>query len=111
MEFNIIPDSEALSRCAWCRGYIDENSEVFGLGVTFKPEADLSQYQSHCIEMELLSEEKSVFMIVSKEGSPASQQGKDGMFMVCSQKCAGQLKKAMEEEVSLGKFFAGVEDG
>ena len=111
MVFNIIPDSEALSRCAWCGGYIDENSEVFGLGVTFKPEADLSPYQSHCIELELLSEEKSVLMIVSREGSSARQQGKDGMFMVCSQKCAGRLKKTLEEEVSLSELFAGVVDG
>lgn len=110
MEFNIIPDKDALSICTWCRKYIDESSEVFGLGIVLRPEADLSQYQSHCIELELLSEEKSVCMIVSKEGSPAKDQGKDGMFMVCSQKCADKLKKTLKEEVWLAKLIADVKD-
>lgn len=110
MEFNIIPDSDALSRCAWCREYIDENAEVFGLGAKLKPGADLSTYQSHCIELELLSEEKSVCMIVSKEGSPAKKEGKDGMFMVCSKKCAGKLKSALQEDLSIGKLFETVKN-
>ena len=108
MDFNIVPDSDALDRCTWCQVHIDENSEVFGIGIKFRPEADLLDYQSHCIELELLSENRSVCMIVSKEGSPAKEQGKDGMFMVCSKKCADQLKKTLEEEVSLAKLVAGV---
>ena len=108
MDFNIIPDSDALDRCTWCQGHIDENLEVVGIGIKFRSEADLSHYQSHCIELELLSENRSVCMIVSKEGSPAKEQGKDGMFMVCSKECADKLRKALDEEVSLAKLVAGV---
>lgn len=108
MEFNIIPDSEALNRCTWCRKYIDETAEVFGLGIVLRPGADLSQYQSHCIELELLSESKSVHMLVTQAGSQAGKEGKDGMFMVCSQECADQLKKTLEEDVSLAELIAGV---
>lgn len=111
MEFGIVPDSDALTGCAWCREHIDDNSEVFGLSVTLRPGADLSQYESHCIELELLSEAKSVHMLVTHEESEARKEGKDGMFMVCSRQCADQLKEALEEEVSLGKLIAGVRDG
>ncbi len=110
MEFGIVPDSDALTRCAWCRAYIDENSEVFGLGVTLRPDTDLSQYESHCIELELLSEAKSVVMLVTQKASQARKEGKDGMFMVCSQKCADRLKETLAEDLSLGKLIAGVKD-
>lgn len=110
MEFHIIPDSDALSRCAWCRKHIDENSEVFGLGAKLKPGIDLSSYQSHCIELELPSEEKSVCMIVNTEGSAAKKDGKDGMFMVCSKKCAGNLKRALEEDLSSAKLFESLQN-
>jgi hypothetical protein len=108
MEFYIIPDSEALSQCAACRGHINETSEVFGLGVKLKPEVDLSEFETHCIEIDLVSEEKSVYMMVTARGSEAKEDGKDGMFLACSESCAKQLKQVLEKEVSMGKLFETV---
>ena len=56
MEFNIIPDKEAMSKCAWCHNHISDGMEVFGAGAKLKPDADLSEYESHCIQIELVSE-------------------------------------------------------
>ena len=49
MEHFIIPDEEALSKCAWCQGKIDEFTEVFGFGAKLKPDVDLTEFESHCI--------------------------------------------------------------
>ena len=108
MEFSIIPDKEALSRCAWCQSRIYDDMEVFGFGAKLKPDIDLSEYESHCIEIGLVSEEKPVYMIVTAEGSEAKSEGKDCMFLVCSEGCAKKLKKVLEKEISSGKMFKTV---
>ena len=50
MEFYIIPDEEALSMCTWCQSHIIDHMEVLGLGAKLKPDADLSEYENHCIQ-------------------------------------------------------------
>jgi hypothetical protein len=59
MEYDIIPDDEALSKCTWCRSHIDDQMEVLGLGAKLRPDLDLSEYESHCIQIGLVSEEKA----------------------------------------------------
>ncbi len=108
MEYYIIPDKEALSQCTACRGHINELTEVFGLGVMLKPDVDLSEFESHCIEIDLVSDEKPVYMMVTAQGSEAKNDGKDGMFLVCSEDCGKKLKKVLEKEISLGKMFETV---
>ena len=108
MEFYIIPDKEALSQCAWCGSKIDDYMEVFGFGAKFKPDFDLSEYESHCIQIDLVSEEKPVYMMVTVEGSDAKKDGNDGMFLVCSEGCGNKLKKVLEKEISVGKIFESV---
>ena len=105
MEFSIIPDKEALSRCAWCQNRIYDDMEVFGFGAKLKPDVDLSEYESHCIQLDLVSEEKPVYMMVSAQDSEAKREGKDCMFLVCSEACGKKLKDVLEEEISLGKMF------
>jgi hypothetical protein len=108
MEFDIIPDKEALGRCAWCESHINDTMEVFGLGAKLKPDIDLSEYESHCIEIDLVSKEKSVYTMVTAQGSEARNDGKDCMFLVCSEECGKNLKNILEKEISLGKMFKDV---
>ena len=105
MDYFIIPDSEALGQCAWCANKINDYMEVFGFGVKFKSNVDLSEYESHCIQIDLVSEEKPVYMMVTVKGSDAKNDGNDGMFLVCSEDCGIELKKVLEKEISLGKLF------
>ncbi len=105
MEFSIIPDKEALSRCAWCQNRIYDDMEVFGFGAKLKPDVDLSEYESHCIQLDLVSEEKPVYMMVTAQDSEAKREGKDCMFLVCSEACGKKLKDVLEKEISLGKMF------
>ena len=109
MEFYIIPDEEALSQCTWCRSQITDHMEVLGLGAKLNPSADLSEYESHCIEINLVSEERPLYMMVSARGSEAKVKGNDCMFLLCSEECAEKLKDVLEKEISLGKMFQTVQ--
>ena len=108
MEYDIIPDDEALSKCTWCRSHIDDQMEVLGLGAKLRPDLDLSEYESHCIQIGLVSEEKPVYMMVTAPGSEARNNGNEGMFLVCSEGCGKKLKNVLEKEISLGKMFETV---
>ena len=111
MEFHIIPDEEALSKCAWCQSHITDHMEVLGLGAKLKPDVDLSEYESHCIQTGLVSEEKPIYMMVTAQGSQARNNGNDCMFLVCSEGCGKKLKSVLEKEISLGKMFETVQYG
>ncbi len=110
MEFYIIPDGEALNKCTWCQSHIRDHMEVFGLGAKLKPDVDLSEFESHCIQIDLVSEEKPVYMMVTAQGSEAKNDGKDCMFLVCSESCGKKLKTVLEKGISLGKMFETVQD-
>jgi len=109
MEFNIIPDEEALSRCAWCQSHISDDIEVFSAGAKLKPNVDLSEYENHCIQIDLISEEKPIYMMVTAQGSEAKRDGKDCMFLFCSEECGKKLKNVLEKEISLGKMFGTIQ--
>jgi hypothetical protein len=109
MEFNIIPDEEAMSKCAWCQNHIIDDMEVFGAGAKLKPDVDLSEYEGHCIRIGLVSEEKPIYMMVTAQGSEAKKDGKDCMFLFCSEECGKKLKNVLDKEISLGKMFGTVQ--
>ena len=110
MKHYIIPDKEALGQCAWCASQINDNMEVFAFGAKFNSDIDLSDFESHCIQISLVSEEKPVYMMVTVQGSEAKNEGNDGMFLVCSEKCGQKLKHVLEKEIALGKMFNAVQD-
>lgn len=109
MEIPIIPDKEALSKCAWCQNEINDHMEVLGLGAKLNPDTDLSEYESHCVQIVLVSEEKPVYMMVTAQGSEARNNGNDCMFLICSERCSKNLKSVLEKEISLGKIFETVQ--
>jgi hypothetical protein len=110
MKYYIIPDKEALGQCAWCANQINDHMEVFGFGAQFKSNVDLSEFESHCIQIDLVSEGKPVYMMVSVQGSEAKNEGNDGMFLVCSENCGKKLKHGLEQEIAIGKMFKAVQD-
>lgn len=110
MEFSIIPDQDALSKCTWCQNHISDYTDAFGIGATLKPKIDLADYQAHCIEISLGAEDKPVCMLVTPEGSEAKADGHDGMFLVCSEPCGKRLKAAVKNEIASGEFFDSIQD-
>jgi hypothetical protein len=41
MEFNIIPDEDALGTCTWCDRRIGESAEVFAVDARLRPKVNL----------------------------------------------------------------------
>ena len=105
MRYDIVPDEDALGRCAWCRNPVSEHADVFGAGVTFKPGVDLSAYEGHCIQIGLVAEEKPVHLLVTLAGSEAKQEGSDGMLLFCSEACGNDFKRVLEKEIKIGRMF------
>jgi hypothetical protein len=105
MEYPIVPDEDALEKCAWCRKKISDDMEVFGMGVGLKPGVDLADYEGHCIQLHLVSNEKPFFMLVTTQESEAKKEGNDGVFLLCCEACGSQLKTTLEKEISIGKIF------
>ncbi len=105
MNVKIIPDEEGLSKCAWCHKYISDDVEVFGSGATLTQDIDLSEYEGFCIQINLVSEEKPIYMMVTAEGSDAKNDGNDAMFLFCSEECGQKLKTVLDKEISLGMML------
>ena len=110
MHFNIIPDDEALSTCACCRKEITDETDIVDLGIQVEPNVDLSAYESHCIEIELASENQPLHMMVTAARSDAKMEGKDGLFLLCSQACADTFKMTLQTETLQGNLIKAVTD-
>jgi len=108
MTFSIVPDDEALSACACCQQDITDDTDIVDIGVQLKPDVDLSAYESHCIEIELESRKQPVYMMVTAARSEAKQEGKDGLFLVCSQACADSFEQSLQSEIIQGTLIQTV---
>lgn len=108
MTYSIIPDDEALNACACCEQEILDETDIIDLGIQVKPDVDLSDYESHCIEIELTSKSRPVYMLVTAALSDAKQEGKDGLFLLCSQACADTFKQTLQNEIDQGKLIQAV---
>ncbi len=95
--------------CAWCNKRIPEGVPVFGLGVKSRPSVDLQAWGGKIIPMSLVLTNKTVPAMVTTSDSDAKREGKDLMFMTCSQACAESLKDALEKEKALGDSIIGMD--
>ena len=105
MEYHIIPDEDALKDCTWCGRKIDEFDDVYTADASLKPGTAFGEYQGHCIEIHLDSQEKTLSVMVTADGSSAKADGKDLMFLVCSQKCQKELNAALKQEAATNAVF------
>jgi hypothetical protein len=105
MEYNIIPDEDALKTCTWCGRKINEFDEVFAVDARLQPGVDLSEYEGHCIEINLISQEKTLNVMVTAGDSEAKADQKDMMFLVCSETCYEELNETLAKEAAAGTMF------
>ena len=108
MDALIIPDEEGFGKCARCGSKIDEESPVYGFGIKFKSDIDLSKFEGKFIELSILTQNKKVPMLITIEGSDAKEDGNDAMLMTCSEECGKEMKDIMLKEKSVGNMFEGI---
>jgi len=90
-----------LSLCGWCGGRIGEEQEVFALGAKVNEEFDLHSYKGEIIPITLEKRKKSLFAMVPPDESEAKDEGKDLVFMTCSEGCSGLLRAALNQEIKM----------
>jgi len=81
--------------CAWCKKFTRDGQPVWSLPC--KSKINLTKKEAYFTDTTLLSG-KIVTALVTSEDSQAKANGIDFVFMCCSEKCAQELKKALEQD-------------
>ena len=82
---------------------------MFAIGGKTRPGVDLSQFEGAAMRMRLLTLDRDVVVIVPSRDSDAKRDGKDVLFMTCSERCGRELKAVLKKETVLGSMLEGFE--
>jgi hypothetical protein len=88
-------------KCGWCGDDIPEDTELFGISAKARPDIDISELRGKVIDVFLAQRDRNVQALVVTEESPAKKEGKDLLFVVCSESCAEALRQAVGKEIEL----------
>ena len=88
-----------LSLCAWCGKAIPENTECFGAGGKTRDGINVRKHEGRVIIM--VTGDREVPCLVTTRDSQAKKDGKDLMFMLCSELCGQKLKAAFRQDRAL----------
>lgn len=97
---------EIMFRCAWCMKKIAAEDPLLGLNITFADNVDFSEKEGEIIQVFLESRNTSVPMIVTTSDSEAKKNGSDGIFALCTDKCAKKMRKTLVYEKKTFKNWA-----
>ena len=88
-------------KCGWCGDDIPEDTELFGIGAKARPDIDIRELRGKVIDVFLARRARKVQALVVTEESPAKKEGKDLLFVACSESCAEALRQAVGREIEL----------
>ncbi len=88
--------------CGWCEDEIPEDTELFGIGAKARDDIDITESRGKVIDVYLVHRDRNVKVLVVTEDSPAQREGKDLLFVTCSESCSEALRQAVEKEFELG---------
>ena len=91
--------------CAWCGKKIPPDHEVLALSAKATGDVDLSAAAGTIVPIYFVLADKTIPTMIAALDSPAKKDGKDLLFMVCSETCGDALQPALAEEVDLGRQF------
>jgi hypothetical protein len=95
------PKLEGPLKCAWCDDEIEEDTELFGIGAKAHPDIEPSEMEGTVIELFLSRRNRNVQALVVTKDSPAKRDGKDFLFVACSESCAAALGQSVGREFEL----------
>ena len=88
-------------KCGWCADEIDDDTELFGIGAKARPDIDIAELEGKVIDIFLTRRDRNVQALVVTNDSPAKREGKDLLFVVCSESCAEALRQGVGKEIEL----------
>jgi len=100
---------QVLKTCSWCGAKIDNGNEIFALGCKKNPEIDISKYEGKIMPVKIDTLNKIIWAIVPKANSDARREGKDLIFVLCSEECGDQLKETLQQEIEFGNLILSAE--
>jgi hypothetical protein len=95
------PRLESDLKCAWCEDEIPDDTELFGIGAKARPGIDITEQEGKVIDIFLTRRDRNVQALVVTNDSPAKKEGKDLLFVVCSESCAEALRQGVGREIDL----------
>ena len=96
-----IPATEVIKACAWCRTRIPPDAEHIAISARVRLGVDLRGTEGTAVPLALVSIPKTIYAIVPPRDSPARKDGKDLVFVVCSDHCGIALQTALGEDLQL----------
>src|SRR5437899_12671694 len=90
------------AECGWCGKSIGDDDPVMAVGGRVHERIDLSLVEGKVIELTFDIAGKTVLAAVSAFDSPAKAEGKDIIFMACSDDCGRQVQAAFADELTHG---------
>lgn len=87
--------------CSWCEDEIPEDAEVLAVGARARPEFVSEQLEGQFVDIFLVRRNRTVSAVVVTDDSPAKKEGKDMVFLVCSESCAEALRQSVDREIEL----------
>ena len=90
------------AECGWCGKVIDKDEPVFAVGARVHEGIDLSLVEGNVIELSFSVSNRKVLAAVAAFDSDAKAEGKDVVFMVCSDVCGKQVQAAFADELTHG---------
>ena len=88
-------------KCGWCEDEIPEDTELFGIGAKARDDIDIKELRGKVIDIYLAQRNRSVQAVVVTADSPASREGKDLLFVTCSESCSEALRQAVGKEIEI----------
>jgi len=94
-------DNASEFTCSWCEDGILDDEECFAVGAKASAEMDLQALEGKPVDFFLARRDRNVRGIVVTNDSPAKREGKDIVFVTCSESCSEALKQAVDREIAL----------
>jgi hypothetical protein len=88
-------------KCGWCGDDIPKDTELFGVSAKARADIDITELQGKVIDVFLTRRNRTVQALVVTTDSPAKKEGKDLLFVACSESCAEALRQGVGKEIEL----------
>ena len=86
------------SCCTWCNKSLINEESVLSVNIKAGEGSNFTKFEGQFVSISLSEENKKVYAFVTTEDSQARKDGYDLLFIVCSESCQENLKKALKNE-------------